>query len=261
MPIKTSSGKWKWGNIERSSKKELVQTVYGIWKKNGSKGSFSDFLKGTHKKKSNESLVKEYWDKRGRYLYCDDCNRNLSKAPDDQYIMIDDDLWEYVCKHGGKKIELEDVLCRDCIEKCLGRHLTLKDLGDKINLPVNDEIKKMLKKRKNKMTNEAHEIHSYPEKLQPTLERIVKGNEDYELDHAYFNKEGKFIWMRNSKGYFHIFQPVKLKNVKWKPFALKDMILQDDGMMKSIDIIQFESGQEAMKFLQQRYKFDKNSIL
>ena len=48
MPVKTSSGKWKWGNVERDSKKELVQTVYGIWKKNGSKGSFSDFLKGTH---------------------------------------------------------------------------------------------------------------------------------------------------------------------------------------------------------------------
>ena len=55
MPIKTKSGKWKWGNVERDSKKELVQTVYGIWKKNGSKGSFSDFLKGTH-----ESIVNEY---------------------------------------------------------------------------------------------------------------------------------------------------------------------------------------------------------
>lgn len=52
MPIKTSTGKWKWGNIERSSKKELAQTVYGIWKKNGSKGTFSDFWHGTH----NESL-------------------------------------------------------------------------------------------------------------------------------------------------------------------------------------------------------------
>lgn len=49
MPLKTSGGKWKWGNIERSSKKELVQTVYGIWKKNGSKGSFSDFWHGKHK--------------------------------------------------------------------------------------------------------------------------------------------------------------------------------------------------------------------
>ena len=716
MPIKTSSGKWKWGNIERSSKKELVQTVYGIWKKNGSKGSFSDFLKGTHESvepkdkffkvkkngkeigkyglsfyddikavgigdlevypefrnkgygtkiikdivdrykndydkiycfvdkdnkdairlykrlgkvsdevtysqkigdyeyknkngqhyvefynKLKESIVTEKWSKNGRYLYCDDCDRNLSKAPDDQYIMIDDDLWEYVCKHGGKKLELEDVLCRDCIEKRLGRRLTLKDLGDKINLPVNDEIKKMLKKRKVKesivlegksynvvkinsgkelykkyggdktgyngksewfprlsstyklrpindkyclfvlekkdwdkieppnpnttnayddygtslivivvevatgkllkatlrwnrvidpsktvkgtsvdkaflgwndltkitgkdieteingnlkdkidaikkdsedadnqineylkdnassikeldpnsnfkiikkfsdkvtkieipngitkigdlafngcsnlasisipdtvtsigdgaferctslasisipdsvtsigeyafsycsnltsikipdgvtsiksaafydcsnltsisipdsVTNigdyiffdcsklneiycsekiwnrikdeipedverkdptemkkesigEATTIHSYPEKLQPIIDRIVKGNEDYELDHAYFNKEGKFIWMRNSKGYFHIFKPVKLKNVKWKPFALKDMILQDDGMMKPIDIIQFENGQEGLRYLQNKYSFEVKTM-
>lgn len=207
--------------------------------------------------------VKEYWGKSGKYFYCNDCHKNMSKAPDDQYIMIDDDLWEYVCKHGGKKIETEEDLCRDCIEKRLGRRITLKDLGDKINLPINDEIRKMLKKKKNikkESLNEAHEMHSYPEKLQPTIERIVKGNEDYVLDRAYFNKEGKFIWMRNSKGYFHIFKPIKLKNVKWKSFALKDMILQDDGMMKPIDIVQFENGQEGLKYLQNKYDFEVKTM-
>ena len=59
MPIKSSSGKWKWGNIERDSKKELVQTVYGIWKKNGSKGSFSDFWHGRHK--VNEGKYEPPW--------------------------------------------------------------------------------------------------------------------------------------------------------------------------------------------------------
>lgn len=59
MPIKTSTGKWKWGNIERNSKKELVQTVYGIWKKNGSKGTFSDFWHGNHK--MNEDKYEPPW--------------------------------------------------------------------------------------------------------------------------------------------------------------------------------------------------------
>ena len=45
MPHKSSSGKWKWGNIERSSKEDLRRTVYGIWQKNGGKGSFSEFWK------------------------------------------------------------------------------------------------------------------------------------------------------------------------------------------------------------------------
>ena len=216
------------------------------------------------KSTTKESLVKEYWDKRTRYMYCADCHTNLSKAPDDQYIMISDKLWSYVCKHGGKEIEEEDHLCRDCIEKRLGRKLTLKDLGDKINLPINDEIKKILNKRKNKMTNEAREIHlhSYPEELQPMIERIVKGNEDYELDHAYFNKEGKFIWFRNLKGYFHVFKLVKFVTTPgmMKPFGLKDLILKDNGMLEEVNRYRFENGQEAMKFLQQRYKFDKNSI-
>ena len=207
--------------------------------------------------------VKEKWSKNGRYFYCDDCNKNMVKAPDDQYIMIDDDLWEYVCKHGGKKlVPDEDVLCRDCIEKRLGRRLTLKDLGDKINLPVNDEIKKMLKKRKNKMTNEAHEIHSYPEKLQPTLERIVKGNEDYKLDHAYFNKEGKFIWMRNSKGYFHVFKPVKFVKTPGmtKPFGFKDLILKDNGMLEEVDRLRFYDGNEGLKFLKNKYHLELKTI-
>lgn len=45
MPHQMASGKWRWANIVRDTKKELVQTIYGIWKKNGSKGDFKDFWK------------------------------------------------------------------------------------------------------------------------------------------------------------------------------------------------------------------------
>jgi len=223
----------------------------------GTMGFFSNDLEKI------DSIKEEKWSKNKRYFYCDDCNKNMVKAPLDQYIMIDDDLWEYVCKHGGKKlVSDEDVLCRDCIEKRLGRQLTLKDLGDKINVPINDEIKKMLNKRKNKMTSEAHEIHSYPEKLQSMLERIVKDNEDYEFDHAYFNKEGKFIWMRNSKGYFHVFKPVKFVKTPGmtKPFGFKDLILKDNGMLEEVDRLRFTDGNEGLKFLKDKYHLELKTI-
>lgn len=344
--------------------------------------------------------VKEYWTKNGRYFYCYDCNKNMSKAPDDQYIMIDDDLWEYVCKHGGKKIGTEEDLCRDCIEKRLGRCITLKDLGDKINLPINDEIKKMLKKRKmnesetkfdlsripedsmldlteiveykgpgfkeysyldnciggegtlfddasemaswiynfcqvipiskvkdrlvgapseltnaikkleregkiddldeivcgidavkqgyheseemmfiyvsdqdthyffecsgtlSESLNEAREKHSYPEKLQTIIKRIVKDNEDYELDHAYFNKEGKFIWMQNSKGYLHVFRPVKFVKTPGmtKPFGFKVLVLKDDGTLEEVDRLRFADGNEGLAYLSKKYHLDLRTI-
>ncbi len=44
MPHKVGK-KWRWGNIERDSKQELVKVVYGIWVKNGKKGSFKSFWK------------------------------------------------------------------------------------------------------------------------------------------------------------------------------------------------------------------------
>ena len=233
-------------------------------KKRSDEFSMKQFGKNNKDRIDNirKEYLKEYWAKNGRYFYCHDCDKNMTKAPDDQYIMIDDDLWEYVCKHGGKKIGTEEDLCRDCIEKRLGRPLTLKDLGDKINLPINVEIKKLLKKRKNKMTNEAYEIHSYPEKLQPTLERIVKDNEDYELDHAYFNKEGKFIWMRNSKGYFHVFKPVKFVKTPGmtKPFGFKDLILKDNGMLEEVDRLRFADGNEGLKFLKDKYHLELKTI-
>ena len=56
MPYKTSKGTWKWGNLENSSKQALCRTVYGIWKKNGSHGSFSKFW---HKGKVLESIYDE----------------------------------------------------------------------------------------------------------------------------------------------------------------------------------------------------------
>ena len=139
MPIKTSNGKWKWGNVVRDTKKELAQTVYGIWKKNGSKGSFSSFWHGKH---ANES-----WNKKRTEFFCDQCGKNLVEAPEDQYVMIDDKLWDYVCKHGKPKLKLADILCRDCIEDRLGRKLTIKDLGKYKNTPINDELKKLLKKK------------------------------------------------------------------------------------------------------------------
>ena len=40
-----SGNKWRWGNLKRKSKEDLRKTVYGIWAKNGSKGSFSKFWK------------------------------------------------------------------------------------------------------------------------------------------------------------------------------------------------------------------------
>ena len=43
MPIQTSDGKWKWGNIEKDTKGELVKIVYGIWVANGKPGKFEDF--------------------------------------------------------------------------------------------------------------------------------------------------------------------------------------------------------------------------
>jgi len=43
MPELTSDGKWKWGNIKKNSRKELSQTVYGIWLGTGKKGSFHNF--------------------------------------------------------------------------------------------------------------------------------------------------------------------------------------------------------------------------
>lgn len=60
MPLKTSSGKWKWGNIERKTKGELVQVVYGIWKKNGSPGSFSSFWHGKHVKESSDKYERPW---------------------------------------------------------------------------------------------------------------------------------------------------------------------------------------------------------
>lgn len=77
MPELTSDHKYKWGNVKRNSKKELAQTVYGIWKANGSKGSFHNFYhygnpygkSKKHKKSVKESyqlnpiLESSFWDR------------------------------------------------------------------------------------------------------------------------------------------------------------------------------------------------------
>lgn len=58
MPHKSGS-KWKWGNIERDSEDELRKTVWGIWKKNGGKGSFSKFWE-TGKVSEEEEIGEDF---------------------------------------------------------------------------------------------------------------------------------------------------------------------------------------------------------
>ena len=65
MPHKVEGG-WKWGNIERDTKGELVKVVYGIWQKNGAKGKFEDFWetgKTTGDAKDSADELKAYLEK------------------------------------------------------------------------------------------------------------------------------------------------------------------------------------------------------
>ena len=43
MPEQTEDGQWRWGNIKRKTKGELVRVVYGIWLSQGKPGTFHDF--------------------------------------------------------------------------------------------------------------------------------------------------------------------------------------------------------------------------
>lgn len=71
MPERTSDGQWKWGNVTRKTKKELAQTVYGIWKSNGSKGSFHDFY---HYGKSKNTIKENYSFLNFKFLKENCCN-------------------------------------------------------------------------------------------------------------------------------------------------------------------------------------------
>ena len=79
MPHKVGK-KWKWGNIERKSKEDLRKTVYGIWMKNGSKGSFSKFWK-TGKVDEAESEFQQ--------------NMVFKKVPRDKLVQLLDEIEEY----------------------------------------------------------------------------------------------------------------------------------------------------------------------
>ena len=64
MPHKVENG-WKWGNVERPTKGELVKVVYGIWQKNGAKGKFEDFWETG---KTTGSATQDFADELKEYL-------------------------------------------------------------------------------------------------------------------------------------------------------------------------------------------------
>ena len=67
MPEQTEDGQWRWGNIKRKTKGELVKVVYGIWISQGKPGTWHDFWhsgnpygkKSKKTKKKNKGTVKK----------------------------------------------------------------------------------------------------------------------------------------------------------------------------------------------------------
>lgn len=100
MPYQ-SNGKWKWGNIERKSKEDLRKTVYGIWMKNGSKGSFSKFWK-TGKVDEAEDATNELEKFRANMVF--------KKVPRDELVRLLDEIEAYNENKRFKREQFEKYL-------------------------------------------------------------------------------------------------------------------------------------------------------
>ena len=103
MPHKVGK-KWKWGNIERKSKEDLRKTVYGIWMKNGSKGSFSKFWK-TGKVNEDEDAASELDKLQPKMVF--------KKVPRDELVPLLDDIKTYNESKRFKREQFEKYLGSD----------------------------------------------------------------------------------------------------------------------------------------------------
>ena len=103
MPHKVGK-KWKWGNIERKSKEDLRKTVYGIWMKNGSKGSFSKFWK-TGKVDESEDAAGELGKLQSKMVF--------KKVPRDKLVSLLDEIEEYNENERFKREQFEKYLGSD----------------------------------------------------------------------------------------------------------------------------------------------------
>lgn len=96
--------KWKWGNIERKSKEDLRKTVYGIWMKNGSKGSFSKFWK-TGKVDEAEDVASELDKLQSKMVF--------KKVPRDKLVSLLDEIETYNESKRFKREQFEKYLGSD----------------------------------------------------------------------------------------------------------------------------------------------------
>ena len=100
MPHKAGK-KWKWGNIERSSKEDLRKVVYGIWMKNGSKGNFSKFWK-TGKIDEAEDAANELNKLQSKIVF--------KKIPHNELISLLDEIETYNENKRFKREQFEKYL-------------------------------------------------------------------------------------------------------------------------------------------------------
>lgn len=106
---------------------------------------------------------------------------------------------------------------------------------------------------------EAVELHLYPNDIQTkVIDRLIIGNEDYELNTAYWNREARVFWFRNLKGYFHILKPVNWKQLDGTiKFGFAELLILDDGMMTEIHRYKFDDKAEAKEWLKKKYNYNE----
>jgi len=78
-------------------------------------------------------------------------------------------------------------------------------------------------------------LSPYDKRTEETRDRIFGDRKSYYPNKYYKSAEGNFYFYINTKGYYHIVRPCKIKyGEEFSHFEIRDLLLTKDNMLKEV---------------------------
>lgn len=78
-------------------------------------------------------------------------------------------------------------------------------------------------------------LSPYDKRTEETRDKIFGDRKSYYLNKYYKSVEGNFYFYINTKGYYHIVRPCRIKyNGEFSHFEIRDLLLTKDNMLKEV---------------------------
>ena len=101
-------------------------------------------------------------------------------------------------------------------------------------------------------------LSPYDKRTEETRDKMMGGRRSYQPNKYYKSAVGEFYFYINTKGYYHIVRPCRIKyNGEISHYEIRDLLLTKDNMLKEVSCGgYYKTGEDVIKAIEENLASD-----